>query len=246
MPEIEHEGFSKIFSRCGRGVAGDVVIGIVLPLKIPGVRCAEGVTEFFGTDEPAVGVSDRVRILVAQDIAQRGVATAEEVGEAGPRNPRDMNFTAAAIPVPAIGDAEGNEIDVHAVNEVVLEAEAVEFATDIASGRAQVGKSDKVHRGIVVVTGGWRKQARSIRSMKEYRGAGILFGVNEPSTGLQCLVGRRCRLTQQKNRAQERVALQMSHPFALGWRPCMRTHLRLRSGPLFWLRENRSFTVTLS
>ncbi len=155
MPEIKHERLGEIFRRCGRGVAGEVVLGIVVPRKIPGVWGAEGVTESFGTDQPPVGISDGMGILVAEDIPQGRVATVEEVGEAGPGNPRDMNFTAAAIPVPAVGDAERNEINVHGVNGFIVETEPIELATDIASGRTQLAQVDEVHVGRSRIRGQW-------------------------------------------------------------------------------------------
>ena len=62
---------------------------------------------------------------MAQHIPQRGVATAEEMGEAGSRNPRDVKLATPAIPLPTVGHAHPDEIDVHTVNEIVIEAEAI-------------------------------------------------------------------------------------------------------------------------
>ncbi len=165
MPEIKHERLGKIFRRCGRGIAADVVIGIEVPRKIPGVRGAEGVTESFGTDQPAVGISDGMGILVAEDIPQGRVATAENVGEAGPGNPRDVNLTAAAIPLPAVGDAERNEMDVHGVNGFIVETEPIELATDIASGRTQLAQVDEVHIVRSRVRGQWEEEYPKNRAL---------------------------------------------------------------------------------
>ena len=122
MAKVEHERLGEILGR-GRGsILAYVVLRFVFPFKIPVMRCAEGFRKAGRSEQATVGVSDCVGELVSKNVAQGRVAPSPDIRKPRKRNTRDADVARAAIPLPAVGKTEWNQIGIHSLHVTVEES----------------------------------------------------------------------------------------------------------------------------
>lgn len=146
VAEIKHERLGEILSRCRGGVRADVVFRVEFPFKIPVMRRAECLGKTARPEQAAVCVSNCMGELVSEHVAQRSVAACPDFGEPRKRNTRDADVARGAVPLPAVGEAERNQMSIHSPHAVIVESVRHKLACHGGVRLIQSGLGYEVHR----------------------------------------------------------------------------------------------------